>query len=299
VTERTQPSVSSWAGLAWSLRAEADRAKLSALGQALGTPVVFLKGAWAEPVLYGNRGLRSGCDLDILVQPECFAAFAQALVAKGYRRWEFPTHPVTWEQAREWAFSGPPGHLDVDLHRELLTPPWYRLPTAALLMRAQFYQVQGGPSVLSLAPEDQVLFCAGHYASHCYQLPNKHLEDLVRLCQVRSIDWQRARARAQEAGLSVALAFLEAALARREVKGMLPPVQASLGVAWRQRLLAMMVQPGVAGFTRSRRLPRPWDALVVNTLASSKSTALPKFLGDYLRLRALDHLARGREVLGV
>lgn len=152
---------------------------------------------------------------------------------------------------------------------------------------------------MSLAPEDQVLFCAGHYASHCYELPGKHLDDLVRLCSVRAIDWQRVRARAQEAGLSVALIFLEAALARREVKGLLPPMQVGLGVAWRQWLLATMVQPGVAGFARSRRLPRPWDALVVNTLASSKSTALPEFLRDYLRLRALDHLARGREVLGV
>ncbi|MBI5508184.1 MAG: nucleotidyltransferase family protein [Deltaproteobacteria bacterium] len=275
-------------GLVWSMRAERDRALLCDLGAKVGTPVLFLKGAFAEPVLYGNRGLRTGCDIDVLIDPAAFVAFEREVLALGWLRREFPTHPVTNRLLREWMYAGRDGHIDLDLHRQLAQPPWYHIDTKGCLARAVRYEA-GQTTVWSLCPEDQVLFTAAHYANHAFTIDAKHFEDTVRLAQTQRINWRAVHARARQGGLGVALALLLDALGARGVE--VPLGQRPLaGVDhFRKTLAEHLVRATPRGFVRGRELPSPWDALATNVLVSTRPAALVRFVVEYAGLRLLDH----------
>ena len=125
-----QPSLTDTnAGIIQSLLIKAQRGTLDAIGAAVGTPVVYLKAAWADPVLYGGRGERTGSDIDILVRPDRFEAFAAELTARGFRRYDFDgSHAYDrYFGHKEWTFEPPAGALTVDLHRALTEPIWYDL----------------------------------------------------------------------------------------------------------------------------------------------------------------------------
>ena len=143
--------------LAQSLIVQNQRRHLTKIGQDCGTPVVFLKAAWADPVLYDGRGQRTGSDIDILIAPRVFGAFAAALERDGYRRYRVATHPVTGHFDRAWTFCPAVAEMTVDVHRRLGLWPWFELHTDAHLGRAIAYPSCHGP-VLSLAPEDQLVF---------------------------------------------------------------------------------------------------------------------------------------------
>lgn len=264
------------AGLVQSLLIKQQRDELDEIGRAVGTPVVYLKAAWADPVLYGGRGERTGCDVDALVSPDAFAPFAEALLARGFVRHEHPS--PSYERYfghKEWSFRAPAGAMPVDLHRALTEPVWYDLPTADLIARAVFWESVDGP-ILSLGAEDQLLYAAAHYANHFYDLDAKHLEDCQKLVAKHRIDgralWRRARA----AHLSLPLALLLEALAARgsEVRGADDdPHSAWLGLRKRLAERWVTTRPGLQ---RRRPRSRGVDYLLLSPLLSDRASALPR-----------------------
>ncbi len=269
-----------------------QRLLLDQIGREVDSRVVYLKSAWSEPVLYGGRGERTGIDVDVLVEEPRFVAFARALERHGFVRAVHPNHPVSAYAGKDWSFDAPAGYVAVDLHRALAMPPWFHLPGEGPLARAISYDSLDGP-IVSLAPEDQVVFLAAHLGTHCLDLDDRHLEDIVRLCARFPVDWQVVVARAREAGLFGALTICAAALKERGVD---VPTAAlgPLGTAdWRGVLLRRFVDPRT--MTRRRHLPERLELVTLMPVLSDKRAILPRFVIDYAGLRARDWLAkRGR-----
>jgi hypothetical protein len=266
------------AGLRHSLLLKAQRAALDEIGRALGTPVIYLKAAWAEPVLYGGQGARTGSDIDILVDPACFEPFAQRLADQGFRR--YGNRSPTFERYfghKEWSHFDPTGRaLPVDLHRGLTDPIWFDLPADQLFARAVTYDSVDGP-ILSLAPEDQLLYAAIHYASHLYRIDGRHLEDCRRLVETYPIDWGVVEARARAAHVRLPLAVMLDALQARGAR--LPARAAGRGPALRRRLLDHWVTRGpLPQCPRGRFASKVRDFVVLRPLLSDRIDALPRAL---------------------
>ena len=273
--------------MAWSLTVCALRRRLTEIGQTVGTPVVFLKAAWADPVLYGGSGQRTGADVDVLVSAGRFDVFASALLALGYRRDFTPTHPVMSFTGKEATFTPGDGKgIAIDLHRALANAPFFALPADACLARAIHYPSPDGP-VLSLSPADQVLYAAVHYANHGPILDRRHVNDIVRLLSRSEIDWPALRAQARRGGFALPFAWLAGEL--RRAGAALPPVAPSPTRSQRLRLMA------TESLGRSRVLSRPafynYRVALARGLLSNRVTALPRFIAWYVRTRFADHVA--------
>ena len=270
-------------GLIQSLLIKAQRQELDAIGRQVGTPVLYLKAAWADPVLYGGRGERVGGDLDILVLPDRFADFADQLLTRGFRRFQHgsPAYEAYFGY-KEWSFQAPPGRLPVDLHRQLTEPIWFDLPAEQVIARAQAWPSVDGP-ILSLDAEDQLLYAAAHYANHFYDLDQRHFGDCVRLCQQQAFTSASAQAlweRARRARLRLPLVFLVEALAGHGVS--LPPAAGAhdLLLALRRRLAGLVVATDPAP-RRQRPRSRALDYLFLHPLLSDRPTALPRVIARY------------------
>ncbi|HXU80370.1 MAG TPA: nucleotidyltransferase family protein [Polyangia bacterium] len=275
-------------GLVQSLVIKAQRQLLDGIGRAVGTKVVYLKAAWADPVLYGGTGQRAGSDLDVLVRPAAFFAFARALEGEGFRRYVQPWLRATFRLGyKAWTFEGQPRWMTVDLHRAIAEAPWFELDPDACVDRATVYDSVDGP-ILSLCPEDQVLYAAAHYGQHRFTIDHRHLDDVERLLAGRAVAWPVVLERARPAGLSVPLRLLMESLRARGA-GVPSAPEAAL-LRWRLGYAHRWVATAPA---LERRLPpsRIVDNVLRMPLLSGRPAALPRFVASYLSLRALDVVA--------
>ncbi len=269
------------AGLVQSLLIKAQRGALDEIGRKVGSKVVYLKAAWADPVLYGGRGARTGCDVDILVQPEAFAAFATELTARGFQRYDFngATAYDRYFGHKEWTFQPPAGALTVDLHRGLTEPVWFELAPRELLARAVAWDSVDGP-ILSLCAEDQILYAAAHHANHCYALDDRHTADCRHLLARQPIDWDLCEARARRAALSLPLVLLADTL--RAGGSAIPPLalerhrplrlRRHLVERWVATRPQLHLRAGVSRYLRH---------LVLKPLLSDRPSALPRVAATY------------------
>ena len=285
------PSQLPSAGLVQSLLVRAQRATLDAIGREVGATVVYMKSAWADPVLYGGRGERVGCDLDALVERAVFDRFAAALVRRGYEPIVSPSHraSIRWGE-KAWPFRGPRAHLTVDLHRGLCLPGWFAVPVDAFIRRSIEYPVPAG-AVRSFCPEDQVLYAVLHHADSQFVIDGRHLEDIVRLARSRPIDWDTVLARGHEYGMTVPLALLLGALRAKGVEAPDGLAQASWSARARHKLSTRWVETSPE-LHRNDAPDTARDLLVRMPILSDRVTALPRFLAHYAALRALDRVHR-------
>lgn len=272
-------------GLQQSLFIMAQRRHLDELGARVGTPVLYLKAAWADPVLYGGGGLRPGCDLDILVRPARFAAFAEALLAQGFRRFREPWHMASQRLiGKAWLYLPPPTAdlVAVDLHRGVADKPWFQVPADELLDRAVAYASVDGP-ILSLAPEDQIVYAATHYANHRYEMKHHHLNDVVLLLKKYPVNWDLVWLRAGRAQAMLPIMLLAAALRHRGV--VVPPAPANdAWLRWRSRMLRACF-PSVETLSRQTRRR---EVATLMPLLSDSAWALPRYALRAALVRTLD-----------
>src|SRR6185295_11869902 len=272
-------------GLVQSLLIKAQRRLLDGVGQSVGTPVVYLKAAWADPVLYGGRGERAGGDVDVLVRTAAFPAYARALEGLGFRRYVAPWLRATFRWGyKAWTFEGRPRWVTVDLHRGIAESPWFELPADDCVDRAIAYDSVDGP-ILSLGPEDQLLYAAAHYGQHRFSIDQKHLDDIERLLRLRAVDWAVALDRARPLGLEVPLYLVLESLRARGAQ--VPAPGESRALRWRLAYARRWVSTGPA---LERRFPmtRFADNALRMPLLSGRTTALPRFIAGYVSMRALD-----------
>lgn len=277
-----------------SLMSSALRRQLDEIGQQVGTPVVYLKAAWADPVLYGGKGERAGVDVDALVHPASFERFAAALEGRGFRRYQHESPAFeSYFRDKAWTFFPERGALSVDLHCGVGDPFWFRLPTEPLLERAISYDGASGP-VLSLSPEDQILYAAVHYANHIYQIDGRHLEDVARLVRARPIVWPDVMARARAAGMRLPLLLLLEALRAggADVPETLTP-SPGFGLSARRALCRRwIVTTPVLG--RRRASPDLMEYLVLRPLLSDRPSALPRVITQLMLPLLRDRLSAPR-----
>jgi hypothetical protein len=285
------------AGLVQSLIIKSQRLQLDQIGHQVDTPVLYLKAAWADPVLYGGRGERTGTDIDILVAPARFEAYAQVLMAAGFRRFQHGSPAYeSYFGHKEWTFTPPAGtepSFGIDLHRSLTEPVWFDLDADGLIARAVEYDSIDGP-ILSLCPEDQILYGAAHYANHCYDLDARHLIDCQKLVAAHPIDWDAVWLRARQAKLRLPLMLLLEALAHRDCP--LPPgARKTTALLTLRRMLASRWIETVPELRRRTARSRSLDYLILRPLLSDRATALPHIAASYgvpwLRARLAQKLA--------
>src|SRR5450755_4548201 len=145
-----------------------ELARISGLLHAQGIGAISLKGPVLALQAWGDVALRQFNDLDLLVRPSDAARAAEVLIAAGYWPMTFDRqHPeVSIARRYEDEFVRLGSDWMIDLHWELNSTYFSYGPTAAAVWgRAESIQVEGA-EVLTLAPDDLVLFLAVHATKH-------------------------------------------------------------------------------------------------------------------------------------
>lgn len=279
------------AGAVQALLFSRQRELLREVGREVGAGVLFLKAAWADAALYGGRGERVGSDLDVLVTPGRFEAFAAALEERGFTRYEPAAHRATITLgSKEWTYSHRGAWMPVDLHRELAEPPWFDLDVGGVFARAVEWTTAAGP-VWSLGAEDQVLYAALHYANHLYEIDGRHAEDVARLLGSRGVDWAMIHREAERGGMRLAVQLLVEHLRSRGLDVPPTPWGSSASMILRRRWVGrwVTVEPDLK---RSRPMGRRSGTLLERPVLSDRWEALPRWALRYAALRALDRVLR-------
>jgi hypothetical protein len=123
-----------------------------------GIPVMPLKGALFQLLLYADPAERALTDVDILVPRAAFSTAVELLSRAGFVR------RSTGRSLVECAFRAPSGMM-VDLHQQLFSPARYRLSTQDLFRRAiRDAQLLGVPLYLA-HPHDTAAHLIGKFVS--------------------------------------------------------------------------------------------------------------------------------------
>lgn len=162
------------------------------LFQSHDLPALPVKGPVLASKVYGSLALRSFGDLDILIARQDIERASQILTAAGYRL----ESPMAWTQKQkrlqwnpELAFSGKDGATHIDLHWGLVASFYpFILDPECFWTRTRTVNL-GGRTVLTLSPEDELLFLCGHGAKHLWERLG-WICDVARLVSVeKELDW--------------------------------------------------------------------------------------------------------------
>lgn len=217
------PAVRDGLALAYEASAIRSAALLSALEELLArlneadVPVLLLKGA-AAGQLYGDRALRPMSDLDLLVPESAVGRGLAALLAAGYAAAHEEPRPgsaLAWENELLLTHPGVIG-VSVELHWRLFDAPFYarRLPADWLWATAAPIVV-GATHALTLGPEAQFLYLAGHLWLHHRGQGLRWWLDLAELLhrEQDALHWPDLLARAEACALVIPLQEALATLA--------------------------------------------------------------------------------------
>ncbi len=145
-----------------AVRALADIAALLAPAD---IPVVVVKGPALSSLLYGDPGLRTYGDLDLLVPQQRFAEAIRLMESHGYRH--VIRNWVAVERFRAAELTMTKGGIGVDVHWDLTyahyTRRRLRLDAAAMIERARPVRI-GGVETSTLDPVDTLVHLAVHAA---------------------------------------------------------------------------------------------------------------------------------------
>ncbi len=198
---------------------------LNAFGGA-GVRVIFVKGLTLSALAYGDPYLKTGCDIDILVEPALVNAAAQLLTSCGYE----PVVPavdaksravVDWHRRRKesvWCKRGTGQYLD--LHSALVDTPAL-IPEIGMKTPVQQVPIGNGRSLPTLQTSDLFAYLCVHGTwSAWFRL--KWIADVSALLSrqgTTNIEPLYAHARTRGAGRAAAQALL---LARELFRVTLP-----------------------------------------------------------------------------
>ena len=168
-----------------------------------GIKALPLKGPALAALAYGKLALRSFGDLDVLVRDRDVLAAKQLLLGLGYA----PETPMSRRHERlhlqthyVYTFVHNESHVIVELHYRI-RPRYFSFALTAEQLWEQLVPITvGREEVLSLAPENLLLFLCAHGANHCW-------ERLAWICDIAellrsypTLDWPKVMGRARAAG---------------------------------------------------------------------------------------------------
>ena len=251
-----------------SLAQSGELARLSALLEKHGIPVITVKGPLLSRYLYNNLSARSSSDIDLLARPEDVLRIRDVLVPRQYRvantlHWNSDSAYLR-SRENEISFASPSG-VSIDVHWRLL-PRYFASPFDDLdVWRSVRTAMLAGRQIRTLAPEHVLLLICSHSAKHAFERLG-WICDIARFLTVTpDLDWpaviaQAARTRTlRQVSLGVRLA---ADVLGAPLPAGLPedPAVARLAGLVRDRLLG-----GVATPTPARDLTRFCLGLVENS----------------------------------
>jgi hypothetical protein len=192
-----------------------------------GINVIPFKGPTLAALAYGDLGLREFGDLDLLIARPDFMRAQRLLIARGYQ----PEFLLSESQAESFAeacnvmgFWRAEKQISVELHWELSPKYLPFSPDPEELLERMIPSSPGGQMVMTLSPEDLLVYLCAHGAKHVWE-KLIWIVDVARLINRRStmanLDWGRvydlaARQRCER------VLFLGLRLAR-DVTGVRPP----------------------------------------------------------------------------
>jgi hypothetical protein len=170
---------------------------LDRLFEAEAIPYVVMKGSHVRECVYPDPALRAASDIDMLISPADRRRAARVLIDSGYR-----VNPEPANISHEATFCQ--GHVDIDLHWNILRPGRTRIDlTAELLARRQ--RTNG---LWGLSDQDTLFLMLTHPAFAKYVCsPNMGLArvaDFLLWIQKRPVDWPAVLQLLERAGLKTA-----------------------------------------------------------------------------------------------
>jgi hypothetical protein len=206
-----------------------------------GIPAIVLKGTPLAEYLFGNPGLRSVGDMDILVPPEKLNLAGFLLMEMGYRQtvapqaWEHPFHEAPYCKLSHFP-------LIIELHWNLDDERLVAFPQNVFWHRARWLQIQESP-IKVLSPEDYLVYLSNHLFKHTtHRL--RLLNDIAELLKKHNgtLDWNYIR----ESTCSWEIETVVYYALKRAQELLGAPLSASIirslkPKAWRRRLLDFLV----------------------------------------------------------
>jgi hypothetical protein len=168
-----------------------------------GVPVMPFKGPVLAQSVYGDPGLRSFADLDLMISSADFERAKHALAEIGYR----PAKELRPAVERFWLRNGYEQSFDGAAGKNLVELQWALLPhfyavglnVEDLLARCG-YAVVGDCRMRCLSPEDSVIVLSLHAAKHLWGRLI-WLVDIAETLRNRTIDYESVLLLAQDIGV--------------------------------------------------------------------------------------------------
>ena len=201
--------------------------RLQRLFEETGLPVLFVKGAALAMLAFGNLGLRSGQDIDLLVSQETMSTAVTLVLRAGYRRFD-PPSDISDGQLRllmplrkDLGFVHQETGLRIELHWRLFLNP-HAMRKTSFMDASRAVSLAGTVGLRTLGNEDLFAYLCMHGALHWwYRL--KWLADinaLIAVASENSIEHLFRAAETRGVGLAAAQALV---LCQRFFGTVLPP----------------------------------------------------------------------------
>ena len=136
-----------------------------------GVPILFVKGAPLAIFAFGNLGLRSSQDIDLLVSPDALPAAIALLTGAGYRRYSPPPDigddilRLLMPLRKDFGFAHPSTGMVIELHWRLFLNP-HAMVGASILKSSRTVRLSAGAELRTLGDEDLFAYLCTHGAYH-------------------------------------------------------------------------------------------------------------------------------------
>jgi hypothetical protein len=136
-----------------------------------GLPVLFVKGAALAKLAFGNLGLRSSQDIDLLVNRETLPAAIELIQRAGYSRFDPPPDisdaqlQLLMSLRRDLGFINRATGLRIELHWRLFLNP-HAMDETSIMASSRIVPVTGTAGLCTLGEEDLFAYLCIHGAYH-------------------------------------------------------------------------------------------------------------------------------------
>jgi hypothetical protein len=169
--------------------------------QRAALPMLAVKGPVLAHLAYADAGLRTYCDLDLLVRREDLSRVIQLFQRQGYVASDRITEAlgVNFFEAVELNLTHPVTRVNIDLHWEL-SPDYYRFgPLGDEVWERAITIPLGDVAIGTLGHEDHLLYLAVHSARHGWAALSQ-VCDIAHFVGRVALDWAIVRERAVRSG---------------------------------------------------------------------------------------------------
>ncbi len=186
-----------------SLAQSAELARLAGLLSSRNIRMIALKGPLLSRRLYGDVGIRTSGDIDILIHPQDVLITRNALLSAGYRlasTLHWSTDAATFRSRESEIVFNAPSEISVDLHWRSL-PPYFASAMDGVDLWNSLETVElAGQSIQTLQPEALLIYLCAHGSKHMFERL-AWICDIARFLMVSpDLNWEKIIRQAKAAG---------------------------------------------------------------------------------------------------